>query len=177
MCRPAVGRLPTRRGAAPEPVEQSETRSLQFFCASLPIVGSLIQATVGSFGGWAAGGGTGPGWPRRRRAGSPPAWPEPRWPCRSAPRRGVVADWSGGARGCSRRRRSSRSLGRPRLIRSARGQPAAHLRCRSGPDELLDEQPGPRVRVGRRIRGHCPAPDHRRRTLSCAADGLLARLQ
>ena len=30
---------------------------------------------------------------------------------------------------------------------------AAHLRCRSGPDELLDEQPGPRVRVGRRMRG------------------------
>ncbi|MGH3116584.1 MAG: hypothetical protein ACRDQ2_05620, partial [Gaiellales bacterium] len=36
-------------GLGPEPVKHNETRARQFFCASLPIVGSLIHATVGSF--------------------------------------------------------------------------------------------------------------------------------
>jgi hypothetical protein len=38
-------------GAGPEPVKRSETRSRQFFGAALPIGGSLIHATLGSFGG------------------------------------------------------------------------------------------------------------------------------
>ncbi len=32
-----------------EPVKHNETRARQFFCASLPIVGSLIHASVGIF--------------------------------------------------------------------------------------------------------------------------------
>ena len=43
--------LPVLRIAGPEPVKPPETRLQDFFCASLWMVGLLIHATVGSFGG------------------------------------------------------------------------------------------------------------------------------
>src|SRR5918994_1097845 len=41
----------TLHWAGSEPVKEFETIRQPFFCASFPIVGLLIHATVGSFGG------------------------------------------------------------------------------------------------------------------------------
>ena len=65
--------------AGSEPVKRFETHSYDAFCASSSTgTGSLIQATVGSFGGCGRGGRTGAGWRRRPHRESRPAGTEPR---------------------------------------------------------------------------------------------------
>ena len=43
--------VPTELRGGTEPVKEFETKRQPFFCASFPIVGLLIHATVGNFGG------------------------------------------------------------------------------------------------------------------------------